>query len=80
MQYTTLALGTAITIFALYTAIMSFKKPKELVRLKYIRSKFGDFWGMSIHTLVYVVVPLIFSFFMLRAGINGETIIQFITQ
>jgi len=80
MQLTTLALGSMIVLFALYTAISSIKKPTELIRLKYMQSKLGKRMGFALHTIVYVVVPLIFAYFMIRAGINGETITQFITQ
>jgi len=80
MQLTTLALGCMIVLFAIYTAISSIKKPTELIRLKYMQSKLGKKMGFTLHTIVYVVVPLIFAYFMIRAGINGETITQFITQ
>jgi len=45
-----------------------------------MQSKLGKRMGFALHTIVYVVVPLIFAYFMIRAGINGETITQFITQ
>lgn len=80
MQYTTIALATFILLFALSTAYGSIKKPKELVRLMYMQSKLGKKTGTIIHTLVYVIVPVIFGYFMLVAGIAGETIVQFITQ
>ncbi len=80
MQYTTIALANFILLFALFTAYGSVKNPKELVRLVYMRSKFGIKAGTIIHTLVYVLVPAIFGYFMLMAGFDGETITQFITQ
>ena len=79
MQYTTLALGSAILLFAFYTAIMSIKSPQELIKLKYMRAKMGMKAGTIVHTIAYVVVPLIFSLFVLNAGIGGVTIVQFIT-
>ena len=79
MQYTTLALGAAIFIYSLYTIVMSFKSPKELIKLKYMRAKMGVKYGTMVHTIVYIVVPLVFGFFVIRAGIDGITITQFIT-
>ncbi len=79
MQYTTLALGSAILLFAFYTAIMSIKSPQELIKLKYMRSKMGMKAGTTVHTIAYVVVPFIFSLFVLKAGVDGVTIVQFIT-
>jgi len=79
MQYTTLALGTFIVLFGLYTAIISIKSPLELIRLKFMRAKLGNKAGAIIHTVLYVVVPLIFGSFMINAAINGITIQQFIT-
>ncbi|MEP1744096.1 MAG: hypothetical protein ABJI92_07385 [Kangiellaceae bacterium] len=80
MQYTTIALAAFILLFALFTAYGSIKNPKDLVRLVYMRSKFGIKAGTIIHTLVYVLVPAIFGYFMLMAGFDGKTITQFITQ
>ena len=80
MQYTTLALGSAIVLYVLYTLVMTLRKPDELIKLKYMRSKFGQRNGTTVHTIVYVLIPLIFAYFMLSAGFRGETIPQFITQ
>ena len=79
MQYTTLILGSAILLFAFYTAFMSIKSPQELVKLKYMRAKLGQKAGTTVHTIAYVVVPFIFSLFILKAGIDGITVIEFIT-
>ena len=80
MQYTTLALGSAIIIFGLYTALMSIKSPDELIRLKYMKAKLGIKAGTIIHFVAYAIVPVIFGYFILRAGIDGITITQFITE
>jgi hypothetical protein len=79
MQYTTLILGAAILLFAFHTAITSLKSPQTLIRLKYMRAKLGHRTGTVVHTIAYVVVPLIFSIFILKAGMDGVTITQFIT-
>jgi len=79
MQYSTLALASAIILFAVYTVIMSFKSPDELIKLKYMRGKLGATTGTIVHTLAYVIVPLIFGAFMLNAGLSGVSITQFIT-
>ena len=80
MQYTTLALGTAIILFGFYTALMSIKSPDDLIRLKYMKAKLGIKAGTIIHTLAYVIVPIVFGYFIIRAGIDGVTITQFITN
>ena len=80
MQYTTLALGAAIVFFGIYTALTSIKSPEQLIKLKYMRAKLGLRAGTIFHTMAYVVVPLVFGFFIIRAGINGIGIIEFITQ
>ncbi len=80
MQYTTLALGTAIIFFGCYTALMSIKSPDDLIRLKYMKAKLGIKAGTIIHFVAYVIVPLIFGYFIVRAGIDGLTITQFITE
>ncbi len=79
MQYTTLALAAFIMLFGLYTAVTSYKSPNQLIRLKYMKEKFGKTAGIIVHTLVYAIVPIIFGYFMLKAGLNGITISQFIT-
>jgi len=79
MQYTTLALGTFIVLFGLYTAASSIKSPSKLIRLKFMRAKLGNQAGIIIHTILYVVVPVIFGSFMINAAINGVTIQRFIT-
>jgi len=79
MQYTTLALGTAIIIYAIYIAVTSLNSPDELVKLKYMRSKFGIKTGTIVHSLVYIIVPFIFGCFVINAGIDGISITQFIT-
>ncbi len=80
MQYTTLALGAAIVLFGIYTALTSIKSPEQLIKLTYMRAKLGLKAGTIMHTIAYVVVPLVFGFFIIRAGINGVGIIEFITQ
>jgi hypothetical protein len=80
MQYTTVALASAILLFGLYTLVVSVRVPNDLIKLKYMKSKFGEKAGFTVHTIVYVVVPFIFGYFMLMAGLNGETITQFITE
>ena len=80
MQYTTLALGTAIILFGFYTALMTIKSPDDLIRLKYMKAKLGIKAGTIIHTLAYVIVPIVFGYFIIRAGIDGITITQFITN
>lgn len=79
MQYTTLALGAAIIIFGIYTAITSIKSPEELIKLKFMRDKLGYKGGTIFHTIAYVVVPLVFGLFIVKAGIDGITIVEFIT-
>jgi hypothetical protein len=79
MQLSTLALGSFIVIFSLYTLYMSISSPEKLIRLKYMREKLGLMIGTSLHTLVYAIIPLIFAYFVLKAGIAGITISQFIT-
>ena len=79
MQYITLALGAAILLFAVYTTVMSLKSPQELIKLKYMRAKMGMKAGTIVHTIAYIIVPLIFGLFIVRAGIDGVTITQFIT-
>jgi len=80
MQYTTLALGSAIILFGIYTALTSIKSPDELIRLKYMRAKLGIKAGTFIHAVAYIVVPIVFGYFIVRAGIDGITITQFITE
>ncbi len=80
MQLTTLALGAAILIYVIYTALMSYKSADELIKLKYMREKMGMKAGTIVHTIVYVVIPLVFAIFIIRAGINGITIVDFITK
>lgn len=79
MQYTTLALGFAIVFYSLYITYASFKTPSDLIRLKYMRDKFGLRAGTIIHTITYIIVPFIFGCFILSAGVEGLTIQQFIT-
>ncbi len=80
MQYSTIALSTFIIIFSIYTLQLSIREPEKQIRLVYMKNKLGKFWGTFSHTLIYVVIPLIFGSFMLNAGINGETIMGFISQ
>jgi len=79
MQYTTLALGVAIVLFGIYTALTSIKTPEQLIKLKYMRAKLGMKAGTTVHTIAYVIVPLIFGSFIINAAVNGVTIAQFIT-
>jgi len=79
MQYTTLALGIFILLFGFYTAIKSISSPLELIRLKYMKAKLGNKVGLIIHTILYVIVPIIFASFMINAANNGVTIQRFIT-
>lgn len=80
MQYTTVALGAAIIVFGIYTAMTSIKTPDALIKLKYMRKKLGMKTGTTVHTVAYVVVPLIFGYFVLSAGIDGVTITKLITD
>lgn len=80
MQYTTLALGAAVLLFSVYTLLTSIKSPDELVKLKYMKAKLGLRAGIVVHTIAYVIVPLIFGYFIISAGIDGVTIREFITQ
>ena len=80
MQYTTLALASFIILFGVYTAATSIKSPNDLIKLKYMRAKLGMKAGTIIHTLAYVLVPFLFGYFMLKAGMNGVTIVGFITK
>ncbi len=80
MQYSTLALASSIIIFTIYTSYMTLKSPNELIKLKYMRAKLGVRSGTLIHTVIYIVIPLIFAYFMFKAGLNNVTIMQFITE
>ena len=80
MQYTTIGLGTVIVIFSIYTLYLSLTASDKQIRLVYMKSKLGLFWGTFLHTLVYVIIPIIFAGFMINAGLNGETITRFITE
>lgn len=80
MQYTTLALGSLIMLFGIYTSWMSIKNPAELYKLKYMREKMGMKVGTTVHTLAYIVVPVIFGYLMIRSGIDGVTLKEFITE
>jgi len=79
MQYTTITLGAAIIFYASYIIYTSIKSPEELIKLKYMRAKFGATTGTIMHSIIYVVVPFIFGCFILVAGIEGTTIGEFIT-
>ncbi len=80
MQYTTVGLGTLITIFSIYTLYLTLTAPDKQIRLVFMKSKLGSFAGMSLHALVYVLAPFIFGSFMINAGFNGDTITSFITE
>lgn len=45
-----------------------------------MRAKLGIKAGTIIHTVAYVIVPIVFGYFIVRAGIDGITITQFITE
>ncbi len=79
MQYSTLILGFAIVFYGLYTTIVSIKSPQELIKLKYMRATMGKKLGTLVHSLAYVLVPLVFGYFVIRAGFDGIGIIEFIT-
>ena len=79
MQYSTLTLAGFIILFGIYTLIMTFKAPSEQVRLKFMRDKLGIKAGTLLHTVIYVIVPILFGWFMFSAGIDGISITQFIT-
>ena len=80
MQYSTLTLGGFILLFSVYTAYTSIKSPEQLIKLKYMKAKLGIKAGTIIHTIAYVIVPLIFGSFIVKAGVAGVTIIDFITK
>ena len=80
MQYTTLALGGLILLFGIYTAIMSVKSPDELPKLKFFKDKLGLKVGFFLHGLAYVIVPLIFGYFIVQAGIDGVGVKEFFTE
>ena len=80
MQYSTVALATLIIIFSVYTLFVSIKNSDKQIRLVYMKNKLGKFWGNFFHTLIYIIIPVIFGSFMLNAGMNGETIVSFITE
>jgi hypothetical protein len=79
MQYTTIALASGIFLFGLYTLIMTFKSPNQLIKLKYMKAKLGAKVGNTLHSFAYVIVPFVFGYFMFKAGLEGQTITQFIT-
>lgn len=79
MQYSTLILGFFIVFFGLYTTVMTFKSPQELIKLKYMRAKLGLKAGTIVHSIAYVVIPFLFGYFVLKAGFDGITITEFIT-
>ncbi len=80
MQYTTIALASFIILFGIYTIITSFKSPESLIKLKYMRAKLGMKAGTVIHTIAYVLVPFLFGYFMMKAGIDGISIQDFISK
>jgi len=80
MQYSTIGLSALILTFSVYTLFLSLKTPDKQIRLVYMKSKLGRFWGYFLHTFVYVLVPIVFGSFMLNAGINGVTITSFISE
>ncbi|PCI72639.1 MAG: hypothetical protein COB38_03865 [Gammaproteobacteria bacterium] len=80
MQYTTIGLGTLIVIFSIYTLYLSLTASDKQIRLVYMKSKLGSFGGSFLHALVYVIIPIVFASFMINAGLNGETITEFISE
>ncbi len=80
MQYSTIGLGTLIVLFSIYTLYLSLTASGKQIRLVYMKSKLGNFGGTFLHTLVYVIVPVIFGGYMINAGLSGETITSFITE
>ena len=80
MDFVTIGLGVVIILFGLYTWIMRIKSPEKFGKLKAMKDKFGSTAGQTIHTIAYTVMPVLFGIVVIRAGINGLSIMQFIAM
>ena len=77
MEYSTVGLGIFIVLYGIYTIIQTISSPEKLIKLTFMKNKLGFKTGVFLHTVVYVVVPVIFGVFLINAGLNGVTITQF---
>ena len=78
MDFLTIGLGVVIILFGLYTSVMRIKFPEKSGKLKAMKDKFGSTSGQTIHTIAYTVMPVLFGIVVIRAGLNGLSIMQFI--
>lgn len=78
MDLITVSIGAVVIGFGFYTLYARIKTPEKLGKLQAMREKFGKGIGTTIHTTAYSVIPLVFGSFIVNAGLNGVSIMQFI--
>ena len=78
MNITTVIVGLIVSGFGVYNFYASIKNPKKQIKLQTIRGMFGRGVGMTIYTIAYSFIPVIFGCFVVKAGFDGDSLMQFI--
>lgn len=74
MDFVTIGIGGAISLFGVYTMVMRTRFPDRLPTLKTMKNKYGAVNGMAVHILAYSVVPIVLGIMLSFTGIYGMSI------
>lgn len=77
MDLVTVSSGVVIIMYGVFTLALRVKAPEKFAKLEAMRDKFGHGVGTAIHTTAYSVLPVLLGGLMVRAGVNGVSLMQF---
>jgi hypothetical protein len=79
MNFITISAGAIVSAIGVYTFYKSIKSPEKVLKLQAMRRMLGNVAGTTIYTIAYSILPMVFGGFAVNAGINGASIMQFIS-
>lgn len=74
MNFITIGVGVAATIFGITTIVIRFKNPGTFKKLEPMRNFWGKKLGYTIHFVGYSLVPIGAGIFFIVRGIHGRSI------
>jgi hypothetical protein len=77
MDIITVTIGVIAIAYGIYAFYARAKKPESLGKLQAMRERFGAGTGTTIHTVAYSVMPIVLGSFIVYAGINGVSLLEF---
>lgn len=76
MNPSAIFIGIMLITYGVYVFVLRLRYPKKLRKLAAMQTFWGETLGAGMHTISYIVVPIILGITVVMGGMNGHHFLE----